>query len=109
MHGGVIEGYTNENQIIGGGVTPGDNTATIRVSLTNKLIKQSITVERYQHNPRFNSIAWTDWCLALKHQQFIYNKVLLSGGMDILKRRGFQFTTERPMNFQFSLKAQYFW
>ena len=109
VHGGVIEGYTNENQIIGGGVTPGDNTATIRVSLTNKLIKQSITVERYQHNPRFNSIAWTDWCLALKHQQFIYNKVLLSGGMDILKRRGFQFTTERPMNFQFSLKAQYFW
>ena len=108
-HSGVIEGYTNQNQIIGGGVTPGDNTATLRVSLTNKLIKQSVTIERYQHDPRFHSTAWTDLCVALKHQQFIYNKVLLAGGIDIIKRRGFEWNTERPMNFQFSLKAQYFW
>lgn len=109
VHGGVIEGYTHENQILGGGVTPGDNTATLRVSLTNKLFKQSITLERYEHNPRFHSSAWTDLCLALKHQQFVNNKILLAGGMDIVKRRGFDWSNNRPLNVQFSLKAQYFW
>lgn len=109
VHGGVIEGYTNQNQIIGGGVTPGDNTATLRVSISNKLNKQSVTVERYQHDPRFHTSSWTDWSLALKHQQFINKSILLAGGIDIVKRRGYNWTTERPMNFQFSLKAQYFW
>jgi hypothetical protein len=109
VHSGVIEGYTNQNQIMGGGVTPGDNTATLRLSLANKLNMQSITIERYEHDPRFHSTLWTDWSLAVKHQQFVSNKVLISGGIDFVKRRGYQWTTDRPVNFQFSLKAQYFW
>jgi len=106
---GAIEGYTNQDQIIGGGVTPGDNTATLRVSLVNKLIKQSITLERYQHDPRFHPIQWTDWSLAFLHQQPITPKIYVVGGLDFVRRLNYLWKTENAFNTQFSLKALYHW
>ena len=107
--GGTGEGFTNQNQIIGGGVTPGDNTATLRVSLVNKLKKQSIILERYQHDPRFHSIHWTDWSLAFQHQQLITSKIFLAGGLDFVRRLNYLFENKNTFNMQFSLKALYYW
>jgi hypothetical protein len=105
----VNEGYTHYNQIIGGGLGPGDNTATLRVSRINKLNKQVVTIERYQHNPRFHTLKWTDWSFGLAHQQMPVNKLLLSGRLELVHRNGYQWTIDKPLNVFMALKAQYFW
>ena len=109
VHGQVHEGFTNYNQIIGGGVGPGDNTATLRVSRINKLNKQVLTIERYQHDPRFHALRWTDWSFGFAHQQMLVNKLLLSGRVEFVHRNGYQWTTDKPLNVFMALKAQYFW
>ena len=107
VHGIVLEGYTNENQIIGGGIGPGDNTATIRMTYSTKSIRQSLRIERYQHDPRFHDNKWTDWSFAIAHQQMI-KKYLVGAAIDFVSRSGFQWTKQNFVNMQFNLKVQYF-
>lgn len=110
VHGQIWEGYTNQNQIIGGGVTPGDNTATLRVSYSDGLRKQSISLERYQHDPRFQSIAWTDLAIAFKHQQPWKERFLFEAGLDVVSRKGlFWREGNDALNVQLSLKSYYYW
>ena len=110
VHSQVHQGYTNENQIIGGGITPGDNTATLRLSLSNiNLIRDAITIERYQHDPRFHESRWTDWSVNLMHQQKISSKWFLKGQLDFVGRRGFEWGNKNPLNLQAALKTIYYW
>lgn len=106
-HGGVLEGYTNENQVIGGGIGPGDNAASVRMTYSTKTKRQSLRIERYQHDPRFHGNKWTDWSFAIAHQQMI-KKYLVGGAIDFVSRGGFQWTTQHTVNLQFHLKLQYF-
>jgi len=108
VHSGVSEGYTHLGQIIGGGVAPGDNTATLRVSRTAEKSKQSILIERYQHDPQFNAIKWTDWCLALRHQQY-WKAMTISAGIDLVRRINYQHAEGNAFNLQPSLKLLYNW
>ncbi|MFM1820422.1 MAG: hypothetical protein RLZZ402_781 [Bacteroidota bacterium] len=110
VHGQIWEGYTNQNQIIGGGVTPGDNTATFRVTYSDGLRKQSITVERYQHDPRFHGIEWTDIAMSLKHQQPWKERFLFVAGLDFVNRKGLFWQDKNDViNLQLSLKTYYYW
>jgi hypothetical protein len=110
VHGQIWEGYTNQNQIIGGGVTPGDNTATFRVTYSDGLRKQSITVERYQHDPRFHGIEWTDIAMSLKHQQPWKERFLFVAGLDFVNRKGLFWQGKNDViNLQLSLKTYYYW
>ncbi len=110
VHGQIWEGYTNQNQIIGGGVTPGDNTATFRVSYSDGLRKQSISLERYQHDPRFQGVAWTDMAVSIKHQQPWKERFLFVAGLDFVNRKGlFWKEGNDVINLQLSLKSYYYW
>ena len=107
VHGQVLEGYTYQNQIIGGGIGPGDNTASARLTFSNKTKRESLRIERYQNDPRFHGTQWTDWSFAISHQQS-FKKYLFGGAIDIVNRRGFQWTQQNALNVQFYLKLQYF-
>ncbi len=91
-------------------MAPGDNTATLRISYSNGLKKQSITLERYQHDPRFHEITWTDLSIALKHQQPWKKHFLFVAGIDIVSRSGlFWQKGNDKLNLQLSLKSYYYW
>jgi hypothetical protein len=110
VHGQIWEGYTNQNQIIGGGVTPGDNTATLRISYSDGLKKQSISLERYQHDPRFHGVEWTDIAMSLKHQQPWKERFLFVAGLDFVNRKGLYWQDNNDViNLQLSLKTYYYW
>jgi hypothetical protein len=110
VHGSVLEGYTHQNQILGGGVTPGDNTATIRMSLSHpNFARQSITLERYQHNPRFNATNWTDYSINLMHQQKMNKHFLVNGYVDLVRRKGYAWGNSNIINIQWGLKTIYYW
>jgi hypothetical protein len=107
-HFPILEGYTNYGQVVGGGVGPGDNTATIRVSRTTSRIKQSIHLERYQHDPVFQTVTWTDWILGLRHQQHAGHFTFI-GSVDVLRRNNFNFTDQQIVTVQPSLRILYHW
>jgi hypothetical protein len=108
LHGGVREGYTHYGQIIGGGVAPGDNTATMRFSRTTDKFKQSILIERYQHDPQFNSIKWTDWCIGVRHMQHV-RSFTVAAGLDVVNRKNFNHQPGKAINLQPSFKLMYNW
>jgi len=108
VHFQVLEGYTNFGQIIGGGVGPGDNTATLRVSRTTSKLKQSILFERFQHDPVFQSMKWTDWILGLRHQQHAGHFTFI-GSVDVLRRNNFNFTDQEIFTVQPSMRILYHW
>ncbi len=110
VHGSVFEGYTHQNQILGGGVTPGDNTATVRISLSHpNLTRQSITIERYQHDPRFHTTSWTDYSLNLMHQQKMNKHWFVNAHLDLIRRSGYGWGQTTPINIQWGLKTIYYW
>jgi hypothetical protein len=110
VHGQVNEGYTNQNQILGGGIGPGDNTATLRVSLSHpNLARQSITIERYQHDPRFHQTRWTDFTIGLMHQQKVFKNWFVNAHLDVVRRNGYEWGSKSPMNIQWGLKTIYYW
>jgi Capsule assembly protein Wzi len=108
VHGGVREGYTHYGQIIGGGVAPGDNTATLRFSRTTDKFKQSILIERYQHDPQFHAIKWTDWCVGVRHMQHV-NSFTVAAGFDVVNRKNFNHQPGNTINLHPSLKLMYNW
>lgn len=108
VHSGVREGYTHYGQIIGGGVTPGDNTATLKFSRTTAKFKQSILIERYQHDPQFNAIKWTDWCMGVRHMQHLQS-FTVAGGLDVVNRKNVNHQHGKAINLQPSLKLMYNW
>jgi Capsule assembly protein Wzi len=108
VHSGVREGYTHYGQIIGGGVTPGDNTATLRLSRTTEKFKQSILIERYQHDPQFHTMKWTDLCIGFRHMQHI-NSFTIAAGIDVVRRKNFNHQPGKVINLQPSLKLMYNW
>jgi Capsule assembly protein Wzi len=108
VHSGVREGYTHFGQIIGGGVAPGDNTATFRMSRTTDKYKQSFLIERYQHDPQFHTVKWTDWCIGFRHMQHL-NSFTVAAGLDVVPRKNFNYQPGTAINFQPSLKLIYNW
>lgn len=108
VHGRVLEGYTNYGQIIGGGIAPGDNTATLRFSRTDANYKQQVYIERYQHNPQFNAIKWTDWSMGFKHLQY-WKSMTIGGGIDAYKRKNYQHQSGKMLNLMPTIKIMYHW
>ncbi len=107
-HYQIGEGYTQLGQIIGGGITPGDNLLTLRISKINKTSTHSIKFEKYQHDPQFFNLKWTDWCLAIRHQQH-WKAMTVSAGMDLVRRVNYQHAEGNAFNMQPSLKLLYNW
>jgi hypothetical protein len=84
-HGRLIEGYTNENQILGAGSGFGNNVQTIALkygSLTNNI---SLQFQHIEQNPRrlvgtvgnawLGDIYWDDYSYGIK-TQFKYDKFI---------------------------------
>lgn len=107
-HSPIREGYTNYGQIMGGGVSLGDNTTTIRFSKTSSTMRQSVILERYQHNPQFKSVKWTDWILAVRHQQQL-TYFTIAAGLDIVNRKNYNHSDKNEWNFQPTVKIIYNW
>jgi len=107
-HYQIGEGYTQFGQIIGGGITPGDNLLSLRISQINKTTAQSIKFEKYQHDPQFFNVKWTDWCLAFRHQQY-WKAMTVSAGMELVRRTNFQHAEGNAFNLQPSIKLLYNW
>ncbi len=67
-HYQLLQGYTNNNQIIGAGVGSGNNVQTITATWINGWKKLGVVLERLENNPQYHAVKWTDLSLGFTGQ-----------------------------------------
>jgi hypothetical protein len=97
-HSPIIEGYTNENQIMGSGSGYGNNVLTIDLSLNNKFNKFGLCYTHIMQNPTLiasqvsdfylNPILWNDHVFGFKLKQKVKN-VLFNCSFNYVKSKNY--------------------
>lgn len=60
VHGAILQGHTNQGQILGAGTGPGGNLQSFDVSWVRGIKKIGVMFERYEHSVDFSTIAFSD-------------------------------------------------
>lgn len=76
VHGQVLQGMTNQRQILGAGSGQGNNVQTLVVNWLNGVKKLGITIQRIQHDPMalagdfsnmgLRPFAWNEWAAGVQ-------------------------------------------
>jgi len=118
-HGGISEGYTNLNQIMGGGSGFGNNMQALALGYNSGWNKVGIIFQHILQNPYdlvaginevgIRSIKWTDYSFGLQ-TRYHYKKILLSANMEIIKAKNYIWEQgNSPTNFLFYINTIYLW
>ena len=119
IHGGIIEGYTNLNQIMGGVSGIGNNMQALAVSYNKGWNKLGFIFQHIVQNPYdlvggfqdvgIRSIKWTDYSFGLQ-TRYHYKKILLSANMEIIKAKNYIWKQDNnPTNLFFYINTIYLW
>ncbi len=118
-HSGIIEGYTNYNQIMGGVSGLGNNMQALAMSYNKGWNKLGIIFQHIVQNPYeivagindvgIRSIKWTDYSFGLQ-TRYHYKKILLSANMEIIKSINYIWKQDNnPANLYFYINTMYLW
>jgi hypothetical protein len=118
-HSGIIEGYTNLNQIMGGVSGFGNNMQALAVSYNKGWNKLGFIFQHIVQNPYdlvggfqdvgIRSIKWTDYSFGLQ-TRYHYKKILLSANMEIVKAKNYIWKQDNnPTNLFFYINTIYLW
>ncbi len=109
IHGQILQGYTNLNQVIGAGVGGGNNLQTLTTTWIKGCRKIGILIERLEHDPVARTTKWTDISLGLSRQQN-YKHFLFSTLLQFINSENYawQPNTNR-FNFHGTLEINYRW
>lgn len=66
-HGGVVEGYTHQNQVLGAAFA--SNTQTVEVARQMQTQRTAFSFQRFQRDPHRDAPRWSDWVLGISHSQ----------------------------------------
>lgn len=114
LHGIILEGYTNQGQVLGAGIGPGSNLQTLDFSVWEKDKVWGIQLERYAHNMDFYYDAYSfydhKW-VDLAFNTYAYKKygnLGIQGKLNISQMRNYQYQFEHnKINMQFQVSLQY--
>ena len=99
LHGQVLQGMTNQRQILGAGSGEGNNVGTVKLTWLKGFTRLGISVQQIQHDLRalvtptplmLRDIFWNEWAYGINGRYRI-GRVMLSG------------------DFQFTRSANYAW
>jgi hypothetical protein len=117
VHGGVSQGFTYQNQIMGAGSGFGNNVQTIQVKKINGFDYIGLKFQRIQQDPKgtngpFTSLGmrdyqWNDFALGFLGQH-LWNKLLLNGEMQLVNSKNYGWEAGNAFNLFLQLKASYF-
>jgi len=107
-HGQIIEGYTNQNQIMGAGSGFGNNMQTIQFSMNDGWNKLGIIFHHIQQNPMdFNradvnnlgirKIKWNDFSYGIQ-SRFKYKNILFNANLEWVNSKNYLWTMGQNQN-----------
>jgi hypothetical protein len=117
-HGGVSQGFTYQNQIMGAGSGMGNNVQTIQVKKINGFNFVGVKFQRIQQDPKggiaygpFSSLGmrdfqWNDLAIGFLGQHR-WNKLLVNGEMQLVNSKNYGWQPGNAFNLFIQLKASY--
>ena len=78
IHGQILQGYTNDNQILGAGAGLGCNVQSLTATWINDWKHLGILLERVEHDPQYHADKWNDISIGLM-PQWKYQNLTFSG------------------------------
>jgi len=119
IHGQVLQGYTNQNQILGAGSGLGNNVQTITGSFLSGWDKIGIKFQRIQHDPGalaapavpalgLRKNKWNDMALGL-FGQLQYHRFIINADLQFVNSIKYAWADENRFNFYGLLNFTYLW
>jgi len=109
-HGEILQGYTNQGQMLGAGIGPGSNMQTATVSWGKGFKSLGFQVERYVHNNNlfYNAFSdirthWVDINIAALGE-WDYKHFLLSTKLELIRSLNYEYNYE-----QIPVESTQFW
>jgi hypothetical protein len=114
QHYQILQGYTNNGEVLGAGIGPGSNLQTLDFSVWEKDQVWGIQLERYAHNMDYYYDAYTDYdhkWVDLRLNTYAYKKfgdLGIQAKLNFAQMRNYQYQLENnKINVQFQLSLQY--
>lgn len=118
-HGGVSQGFTYQNQIMGAGSGMGNNVQTIQVKKIHGFDYIGLKFQRIQQDPKggiaygpFSSLGmrdyqWNDVAIGFLGQHR-WKRLIVNGEMQLVNSKNYGWQKGNAFNFFLQLKASYF-
>ncbi len=107
-HGQVVEGYTNQNQILGSGAGFGANVQSIKATLIKGETQLGLLIERVERDPQSRPNKWIDLGIGVL-PQWKYKNMLISGIVEVIKNKNYAWEAGRnTLNLHTRLSVNYF-
>ncbi|MBV9987591.1 MAG: hypothetical protein JO301_07925 [Chitinophagaceae bacterium] len=108
IHSQVVEGYTNENQILGAGAGLGANVQTLTVNWVRNERQLGFLVERIDRDPVGHTYKWIDLSFGLQ-PQWKFGKAMVSGKIQFINSSQYAWQKDvNRFNLHSRIAVQYF-
>lgn len=118
VHGMLIEGYTNENQVLGAGSGFGNNIQSLLINWNKNWKKYGIKIQHIAQNPLvgvnlFDSnggaVVWNDFTYGIILKQ-LYKNILFNVNIDWVNSNNYLWQeNKKRQNFHFFLNTIFLW
>ncbi|TAH09088.1 MAG: hypothetical protein EAZ13_01950 [Sphingobacteriia bacterium] len=106
-HGQVLQGYTQNNQILGAGAGFGSNVQTITATWINGNIRNGFLMQRIERDPIDRAVKWTDFSMGWM-PQWEYKNLLFSAKIQWILSNNYSWEKNKnPINLHSRLMVQY--
>ena len=108
VHSQVLQGYTNDNQILGAGAGLGCNVQSLNTSWVNGWKQLGVLFERVERDPLNHADKWTDLSIGFM-PQWKYKKMVLSGILQFISSSNYAWEKDLSrLNVHCKIGLQYF-
>jgi hypothetical protein len=107
VHGQILQGYTNNNQILGSGAGFGANLQTISANWINGDIRNGFVFQRIERDPINKAYKWTDLSIGWM-PQWKYKNMLIGAKIQVIYSNNYSWEkNNNPLNLHSRLMIQY--
>jgi hypothetical protein len=112
VHGQVVEGYTQQGQILGAGIGPGSNQQLIDVNYIKGFNRIGLKISHTNNGTNYASELdgvrqdWTDFAFAAKYDR-TYKKIIFNSQLVYIRSKNYQYLYQSQGNVQFQIGALY--
>lgn len=107
IHGQITEGYTHQNQILGGAGALGANVQSVTATWIKGWSQLGLLIERVERDPQTHTNKWVDLGIGIL-PQFKYNHILFSGKFELVNSRRYMWEAGlNRLNFHSRLSISY--
>ncbi|MEI6264156.1 MAG: capsule assembly Wzi family protein [Sphingobacteriia bacterium] len=116
-HVPILQGYTNQNQIMGAGSGVGNNVQTIQVKRINGFTSYGVKLQRIQQDPKgingpmasigMRDFQWNDMAIGFLGQKK-WKKLMVTGELQFVNSKNYAWKKGNAFNFFTQVNASYF-